>query len=236
MKMHSFKKFSFRKKTSISIGIIFICIFINIFFFFTWFSQKATPKLTYLAESKMNQYISEITSNFQMLLENETMDQLLKVHTNQEGEILSMDYNMKSIYALADQLTNILQENIKKIKTNQNDKATTDGIFLLIPIGAVSDSVFLANLGPKIPILVHFVDSAFSNVKTRAKDYGINNALLEVYLDIQISYQILTPITMENKTFSYELLLGSKVIQGSVPDLYGAYMETRSAFFDVSFP
>ena len=105
-----------------------------------------------------------------------------------------------------------------------------------MPLGVVSNSVFFANLGPKIPVYLHFIDSVLTQVKTKVTDYGINNALLEVYLNVTISYEIISPVTETKKTLDYQLLMDSKVIQGRVPNLYPGLFESQTTFFEVSFP
>jgi len=211
-----------------------------VFGLFSWFSKKLTPKLIHISELSMNKYILHTASNFKIFtLEKNSSDHFLKITENKDGEISGIDYDMAKIYQLADNLTNDLENNMEQSPVlNEflnSPWKSEEGLLLFFPVGLLSDSIFLANLGPKIPVLVKFIHSVFSSIKTRVRDYGINNVLLEVYLDVTISYEILTPITMEEKSFQYELLLDSKVIQGKVPSLYGGVLESRSAFFDVPF-
>ena len=131
-----------------------------------------------------------------------------------------------------------LQESISVLPYQSFDMSeeVIDGIVLAMPLGVVSDSVFLTNLGPKIPVYIHFIDSVLTQVKTKVTDYGINNVLLEVYLNVKISYEIISPVTEEEKTLQYQLLLDSKVIQGSVPNWYSSPYESKTTFFEVYFP
>jgi len=230
------------QKTSFKIGLILFTIFFLLFFFFQSFSQKITPKMIHIAELSMNKYIMHTTSDFKLfILEKNSSDTFLKITENEKKEIVGIDYDMKSIYELADKYTNALESNLDdstllgKYISHDETLKVDHGIVLSYPIGIVSDSIFLANLGPRIPISIRFMDSVFSSVKTKVRDYGINNVLLEVYLDITVSYEILTPVTMEEKSYHYELLLDSKVIQGVVPNIYGGLLESRSVFFDIPF-
>jgi len=235
--------FNFKISFAFKIGLIFAAIFFLTFFYFQNFSLKVTPKLVHIAQISIEKYVYHTTSDFKLLaLEKNYSDKFLSVKENKDGEIISIDYDMAKIYQLAENLTNSLEENITNayelniyINKNQKFRDVHDGLLLSLPIGVVSDSVFLSNLGPKIPVLIRFINSVFSSVKTRVTDYGINNVLMEIYLDVTINYEILTPVTMEEKRLKYELLLDSKVIQGQVPNLYGGIMESRSAFFEVPF-
>ena len=235
----TFKKYK-KNKSSLKLGIIILFILFLVFFMFSWFSKEASPKMIHLAQLNLEKYIAHVTSDFKILLEKNYSDQFLNITENKNGEITSIDYNMAKIYEMAEEFTNSLEQNLNEFKSSnpyvKEEMLMDDTIILFYPIGVVSDSIFLSNLGPKIPIAIQFMDSIFSSVKTRAKDYGINNALLEVYLEVNIHYEILTPVTFEENIFTYELLLDTKVIEGSVPNLYSDYLETRSAFFDISFP
>ena len=81
----------------------------------------------------------------------------------------------------------------------------------------------------------HFLDSVFTNVKTRITDYGINNALLEIYLQVTIYYEIILPVTAHKETLEYELLIDAGLIQGKVPNWYANSFETQSAFLELPF-
>ena len=235
------KKHFFSKKP-----IPWICISILIGFIglFTWFNKNASPKLIYIAEQNLTKYIDTVASDFQIFLDSSgKYEDFLQIKENEQGEISSVDYNMVEIYSLASELTAYLQESLKKAYqqktipyTNQTlNSKVTDGIILDIPLGIISNSPFLANLGPKIPVTIRFINSVFSNVKTRLTNYGINNAMIEVYLNVTISYEVILPVTKETKEKSYELLIDSKLIQGKVPEWYNKSFESQSAFLELPF-
>jgi len=242
------KMFSTIKKNSNfvfpKIMIIIAFILFNVFFLFSWFSNVATGRFVHVAELCINRYIENVTSNFKTYsLGKNSSDQFLEIRENMSGEIVSIDYKMEKIYDLAELFTKTLQQSIDNSSLFKNmpykwdyDVVNDYGIVISIPLGIVSDSLFLNNLGPKIPVYVHFINSVFTQVKTRARDYGINNAILDVYLDITIHYEIVTPLGMEEKKIQYEFLLDSKVIQGKVPNLFGGRYETQSSFLEVTFP
>ena len=226
--------------------LLWICIIILVGFIwlFTWFNKSISPKLTYIAEQNLTKYIDIVASDFQIFLDSSgKFEDFLEIKENEQGEISSVDYDMVEIYSLASELTTYLHESLKKAyqqKTipysNQTlDSRVTDGIVLDIPLGIISNSPFLVNLGPKIPVTIRFIDSVFSNVKTRLTNYGINNAMIEVYLNVTISYEVILPVTKETKEKSYELLIDSKLIQGKVPEWYNKSFESQSAFLELPF-
>lgn len=89
------------------------------------------------------------------------------------------------------------------------------------------------NLGPKIPVKVEIGDTALGNVFTTVKDFGINNALLELYVQIDLSTMILYPFETLEETTTYKTLLSSKVISGVVPDFYNGVLNSQSETIDL---
>ncbi len=221
-------------------GTIFAVVGITIILFIL-FSSKATPKLVYLAKTNINKYVDHLASDYQkIIVETEDLN-ILTIKENASQEITSMNYDMNKVYKIAENLTIYLEENISSqaklneyLQTN-NSVASSKGLVLTFPLGQISESIFLSNLGPKIPVLVRFIDSVRTNVKTTVTDYGINNALLNISLEVKLSYEMITPITEQNQTLEYSILLDSQVIQGAVPNIYGGYLEDKSAFLELPF-
>ena len=96
------------------------------------------------------------------------------------------------------------------------------------------NNVFLNDLGPKIPIKINIVGNALTNLKTKITDYGLNNALVEIYINITINEQILTPVAQDSLKTSYNFLIMSSIINGKVPSFYGGTYEKETRLFDIS--
>lgn len=240
MKMH----YRFPKmKISTQIVLIFVLVCFLVGHFLFCFSNVFTSKMMPVAELTISKYIDSVASNFKMYsLGKNSSDEFLLVTENEKGEITSIDYDMEHIYELAGDFTELIEssmnENIDVLPYQSFDfkKQDSDGIVLALPFGIVSDSVLFSNLGPNIPVSIHFIDSVLSQVKTNVTDYGINNVLLEVYLNVKISYEIVSPVMEEEKTLEYQLLMDSKVIQGVVPNWFSGAYQSQTTFFEVSFP
>ena len=70
---------------------------------------------------------------------------------------------------------------------------SNDGLLYYIPFGVVTDIPLIADLGPKIPVKTSLIGSVKSNVRTDLTNYGINNALLKVYIEVEVSEQVILP-------------------------------------------
>ena len=232
-----------KMKISSQIVLIFVLVCFLVGYFLFCFSNVFTSKMMPVAELTISKYIDSVASNFKMYsLGKNSSDEFLLVTENGKGEITSIDYDMEHIYELAGDFTELIEssmnENIDVLPYQSFDfkKQDSNGIVLALPFGIVSDSVLFSNLGPNIPVSIHFIDSVLSQVKTNVTDYGINNVLLEVYLNVKISYEIVSPVMEEEKTLEYQLLMDSKVIQGVVPNWFSGAYQSQTTFFEVSFP
>ena len=193
----------FRNK---KIFFIILSIMIGFLLLFQWFNRNVSSKLIYIAQKNLDKYVDDVASDFQIFLdESQEYQEFLEVVLNDQGEIQSVDYQMEKIYSLASQLTEYIQNSLKKSSQQQTIPYSNrdflsdseDTLILEMPLGLVTDSPFLVNLGPKIPVTIRFIDSVFTNVRTRLTNYGINNAMIEVYLSVSISYEVLLPVTKE---------------------------------------
>ena len=88
--------------------------------------------------------------------------------------------------------------------------------------------VFVANLGPVIPLRMSFLGQVSSHLKTKVTSYGINNLLLEVYVEVEIKEKISLPKSSDIVAIKVEAPLSIKVISGVVPNYYGGIIDKNS--------
>jgi len=94
------------------------------------------------------------------------------------------------------------------------------GIIAEIPIGVVTGNTLLANLGPKLPVKLSIAGEIESEIGTNVDYYGINSALITVYVNIDVSQQIYMPIATDRVVVSQKIPIAIKMIQGVVPNCY----------------
>ena len=61
-----------------------------------------------------------------------------------------------------------------------------------------------------------------------------NNALLEVYITVEMQKLMITPLKKDNSKFHYNILVSSLVVNGSVPEFYGGTYESSSGILDIT--
>lgn len=225
------------KKKPIIKKILFTIVIILVlsFNFLSFIGNKITPKVTSLAKVSLNHHIKNIASNFKEYTYN-NKDILIPTYNN-KNEVTSLTYDMKVVYEIAGAFTSNIKSSLKEKNNNIPFITETNNnkILFMIPIGALSNQALFTSMGPKIPVQIYFVDNVFTEIKTKVTDYGINNALIEIYLSINLTYEIVSPFVREQVTLNYNLPIDQKIITGVVPNIIGHTFATKTTFFNV-FP
>ena len=106
-----------------------------------------------------------------------------------------------------------------------------DGIVCDMPIGVLLGNSLLVNLSPSIPIRFSFIGTVNSNMITNVKEYGFNNALIEVGIEVTIKLRITMPHSTEDVLITTTVNLATQIVQGNVPLYYNGEFRTNSNNF-----
>lgn len=124
-------------------------------------------------------------------------------------------YNMFNMLEYGDLSKLNIRENI--LSTDEDNK---DGIVLLVPSGLITNNYLLSNLGPKIPVKISLTGEFESFVSTDVKEYGINNAMLTIYINIKVSEQITMPFITDKITVENKIPIFMSLVNGTIPNYY----------------
>lgn len=95
-----------------------------------------------------------------------------------------------------------------------------DGIVFFVPIAQALNLPLLGNLGPRIPIRFHIIGNVASDVATSITEFGINNAKVEVNIDLQVKVQIIIPFASQQATVHQTIPVAIGLVRGQVPHIY----------------
>ena len=70
-----------------------------------------------------------------------------------------------------------------------------------------------------------------TNLRTKVTNYGLNNALVEVYVYVEFSNQIITPFKKQEMKLEYDAVIASMMIEGEVPSFYNGTIEKESSIY-----
>ena len=102
------------------------------------------------------------------------------------------------------------------------------GIILEVPLGVISNSALLTNLGPKVPVKLSLIGDVSSGFSTEVEEYGINNALITLNVDIKVNAKVVLPFVSDDMNIDASIPIAMKVIQGKIPEYYLNGFTTKS--------
>lgn len=229
-----------KKKRMLKKRDIFVCISILISFlsycFLKLIDKSLMPVLYNYAASETitltTLLINESVKNYTNSI---SINDNIKTVTNNNNEIVSIDFDTLKINKSLYEITENIQYNLKKLENRELNLQSQydifndgEGIVYYIPVGVVFKNSILSNLGPKIPVSASVIGDVVSKVRTETSSYGINNSLIKVYVDIEVSAMVVLPFASEKVDITNEILVGMKVVQGSIPKFYGSAFTTSA--------
>ncbi len=131
------------------------------------------------------------------------------------------DNRINSIYIDSSVVTNILTTFNSNISLMLKEGIIEESIeSIKLPLGMLISRSLFTTLGPDIEIEVLPVTLYKTDIKTDLVDYGINNSLFEVYLNVIIELETIIPLKQSTVNYNSNILLSSVVVQGEVPYYY----------------
>ena len=218
------------------IVLVIIGIILGVILAFRYINKKITPLFLNLAESETEKLATLIINDAvgkQVASDLET-DNLFTINKDSQGLITSIDFNSNIVNKVLTTTTTSVELNLKyleegrvdllnlpdSILVNYDKKDLEKGIIYRIPTGAIFNNTLLSNLGPKIPVKLNLIGSITSNIKTKTTNYGINNSLIEVYVNLNVTLEVILPYTKTKTTVKTSIPIALKMIQGNVPTYY----------------
>lgn len=217
-----------KKKTN------YFIIFLIIFIVTRIMLKDIGSKLAYHIENIVIKNVNKSVYNnvFSILgsdeLGSEELLDVISLSKNNDGEVISVDYNMNIAYDVLSNCMEDLYSSITSLDMSSLYKSGINNVYY-IPMGLIYNNVLLDNLGFRIPCKINFISDIDMGFKTRVKDYGVNNLLIEIYLVIDIKNYIMSPSTYKEFGETYEILVASKIVLGRIPMYYGGIMEKSSS-------
>ena len=210
-------------KLTTKIIIIIILIFILTYILINNYTKKANPLIIKVMEQNLTKYTNSFLSkNISYdVLNNKNLDNILIINKNKDGEILYVDYNLDKAYEALEVITDVIYDDLINLENNY------------FPFFIYSKSPLLSSFGPKLYVKVDFINSILTNIKSKITNYGLNNALVELFVTIDLRELITTPVSKKELTISYDVLVASKVINGRVPLIYGDTIKEESSSLNI---
>ena len=232
MKLKPYKQMKLGSYLSLLLFIIILSI-ISSFFVISYFGKKANKVLLPIAISDTRKIITLIinSSITRGITNNMNTDNLFEIIKNNNDEIQMIDYNTMEVTKILNQITYNIQYSLRQIESGNiesfndtlkdyDNNLLKEGIIAEIPFGVIFDNPILNNIFPKVKLKLNIIGDVISNIETEIKPYGINNALVEVRVHLEVSSQINLPFVSERVTIPNTIPISMKIINGTVPEAY----------------
>lgn len=225
-------------KNTYIVIFIFLIIFSTIFLIIL--NKKAMPVIMNYASVQTKKIGIEVLRNTGTDQLNELIDNnnLFSVTQNNNGEIESIDFNTSVINEALKIIAKNVRKRLKEVEKGKNlpdeiyenilDKKLKNGIIYEVPVGVVFGDSLFSNIGPKIPVKIKYSGNVSLDIKTRVSEYGLNSALIEVYVLVEVTQRTILPFQSKDIKLSSEIPIVIKVIKGSIPYYLQGINETYS--------
>lgn len=206
--------------------IIIVIILILTYGLLKIFSEKSKTILMEYAKNKSIE-ISTLIINESMkeTIVSENINDILKITKNQNNEIIEVSFDNVVTNKILQNLNASLLKNTLKLEENNGSYKS---IIYNVPFNVLSEKTVLIGIGPKIPFKLEIISSSNNNITTNVKEYGINNSLIELLLEIELNVQIILPFVSERTVIKKNIPIGTKIIQGKIPEYYGGMISART--------
>ena len=223
-------------------------VFLFVILFLILVTKKLNPILLRYSQLEARRFTTVFIRHAinEVVQDEEKLEDIYITNKTTEGQIQTIDFDQIKVNRLLKDVSASVQQVLVNAEVGNTDdlnisndfrgeryKKVKNGIVCEIPAGALLGSGIFANLGPKIPFKWYFVGQVITNLETNIKEYGINNVYLELNIHVEVIQKILLPVRTEEEVVALDIPIGIKVIQGSIPNYYGGFMNKNSASFSL---
>ena len=230
------KKVYKKKKKNLFTSVLYILLiaFICACFVIWYFSNLLGDNLVKSACLEVNRITSIIINNGvrKYLSNNADLNVIDIVRNGDRIEVIR--YNTASVNRISMDISNSIEQDINYMILGELDKidfssskitdsyydSIDNGLVLGISIGNITGSSLLANIGPKIPLKIEMVSNVNVSIENKITEYGMNNALMEIYIEVRVRPVIVMPFLSEEIDIVNRIPLVTEIIQGEIPDNY----------------
>ena len=213
-----------KKKITILIIILFIIIAISLYFI-RILNEKIMPIAMNYSIGEMKRVTSIIINRSinSDILNEDDMSKLFIVN-NSDNEVMTISLDSIIVNKLTDNISDICEDNLRLLEEGKYDllktKFNIGEEYFYIPSGIFLKNTLFNSIGPKIPINLKMIGNVTSNIKTSIKEYGINNSLITISIEIKVEMMVILPFASDSIEISNEVPISIKLIQGKIPEFY----------------
>lgn len=222
------------KKTIVAFIVVSLSIAIVIFLYFL--NERLKPTYLEYAEVQTNKIASHVVSKAINSRTSSVLDvnEVIVDLPSNGDSMVSAKFNTEIINKVRAETMVLVKEHLEQaekgdlshlpelddVEYDVSEIQKGDGIVFFVPLAQALNLPLIGNLGPKVPIRFHIIGNVNSDIATNFREFGINNAIVEVILKVKVKVQIIVPFASKSSTVEQSIPIAIGLVQGEVPHIY----------------
>ncbi|WP_238473761.1 sporulation protein YunB [Paenisporosarcina cavernae] len=227
---------SFKQPLKTRFAFLVVSFLLSVALLFVWINHRLTPTYLQYAEIQTSKIAAHVISK----AINDRISNVLDVNDiiehvpSEQSNMMTTKFNTEIINRVQSDTAKIVQTHLEQaekgnmdylpyltdVEYDQQSMEQDGGIVFFVPLGQAANLPLLGNIGPKVPIRFHVVGNVESKVDSTIREFGINNAFVEVNIVLKVNVQIIVPMATSVKTLEQKIPVALGLIQGQVPQIF----------------
>ena len=179
MRDRVYLKYHKRRKLSNYLVLIFIIIILSListYYIIKYFSNAIKDNALVYGEAEVRKFITIIINS--AVNEDDkkkiNIDELMDITKNSNDEIQLITYDSNNVLTILNNITDNIQKKLSLVEEGKLDSMDLpvyydkdklkNGVIYEIPVGLITNNIFLSNLGAKIPVKYKMIGDVCSNI------------------------------------------------------------------------
>lgn len=214
-------------KEKLNTYFFIVIIISSVSLYFVYLNNKVRETLNNYVDVEVERVFTNIINR--VLRENNVKFNDYLIYNSEDNNNISYDIDKVNEYTdfvsekINEELFNLENEYIDnkydyKYYDKNKYKYIRKGLLYEFSFNNINNNILFGNLGASIPIKISFLGSVNSSIEIVTKDYGINNVIVEAYLNISVKSYTTMPVGSNIKDVSIKELVFVDIINGKVPN------------------
>lgn len=216
-------------------GILLITLLIIIIFsmlVIRVINKNVTPTVMEYSKSEIKRIASIIINKSinDEIIKLIDVDKLFIVDKSNGDEIITVTLDSGVVNTITNAISDACENNLRLVEERRFSELKDFNIneqYFYVPSGVAFNNTFFNSLGPLIPIKLKIIGNVTSGLETDVKDYGINNSLITVSIEVKVELMVILPLSTDYVSITNYVPIAVKMIQGKVPDYYGGNLSIQ---------
>ena len=215
-----------KRKVGIFIFVIIIILVLSILVIM-FINSKVAPRIMNYSISEMKRVASTIINRSirDDTLTEDDLEKMFIVSKSREEEVISITLDSGIVNKITNRISDACEDNLRLVEEHKfselKKKFNIGEEYFLVPSGIIFNNSIISSIGPKIPISLKMIGNVTSGIITDVKEYGINNSLITVSVEIKVELMVILPFSTDYVNITNYVPIAIKLIQGKVPQVYG---------------